>query len=463
MTLRENQIKPVEIGINFFNEKNPKPSIIVAPTAFGKSIVIAKIAESIKDNVLILQPTKELLDQNYNKYIALGGKAQIYSASFGSKKIGSVTYATIGSIKNIGSKFKNLGFTKMIIDEAHLYPRNADSMLGKFLEESCIVHVLGLTATPLKLQSNIDITGNVFSKLVMLTSRSKKGNFFKEIIYVSQIEEMVNLAYWSKLIYLDNEIDNSKLRFNSTKADYTEESLEIVYKSNDIDEKILQTIKDIPERKSIIVFVPSVANAIAISNRLNGSAAIYGNMDKKDRERAIRRFKQGFIRVIFNVNVLSVGFDHPGIDTIICARPTASLAWFYQALGRGTRIEESKKDCLIIDFSGNVKKFGKIENLYYKKENIWKLYGEGEKLLTGCPLHSIGEIFEGKKPEKENNPKDDKVFVGFGKYRDIEVKDTPEHWRKWIMEEFTKNNGWNKWNSHVKKEIENLNKQLVNI
>jgi len=39
MKLRPNQIEPVEKGVAFFNQKKASPSIIVAPTAFGKSIV----------------------------------------------------------------------------------------------------------------------------------------------------------------------------------------------------------------------------------------------------------------------------------------------------------------------------------------------------------------------------------------------------------------------------------------
>lgn len=97
------------------------------------------------------------------------------------KDIAQITYATIGSIKSLGATFKQMGFTKMLIDEAHLYPRESDSMLGKFLEESGITHVLGITATPVKLQTNRDLDGNTFSKLVMLTSRSKKGNFSRTL------------------------------------------------------------------------------------------------------------------------------------------------------------------------------------------------------------------------------------------------------------------------------------------
>lgn len=161
ITLRSNQSEPINKAIAFFNEKKPKPSLIVLPTAWGKSILTAFVAKNCTDKLLVLQPSKELLEQNYKKYLSLCGfvtNAGIYSASFGRKDIAQITYATIGSIKSLGATFKQMGFTKMLIDEAHLYPRESDSMLGKFLEESGITHVLGITATPVKLQTNRDRT-----------------------------------------------------------------------------------------------------------------------------------------------------------------------------------------------------------------------------------------------------------------------------------------------------------------
>ena len=100
MELRPNQIEPVKKGVEFFKSKKPHPSIIVAPTAFGKSIVIAEIAHQLGEKILVIQPSKELLEQNYNKFINLGGNASIYSASMNEKEIGDVTYATIGYITN---------------------------------------------------------------------------------------------------------------------------------------------------------------------------------------------------------------------------------------------------------------------------------------------------------------------------------------------------------------------------
>ena len=83
MELRPNQIEPVEKGVAFFKQKKADPSIIVAPTAFGKSIVIAKIAKEVDERLLVIQPSKELLEQNFNKFINLGGEASIYSTAMG--------------------------------------------------------------------------------------------------------------------------------------------------------------------------------------------------------------------------------------------------------------------------------------------------------------------------------------------------------------------------------------------
>ena len=449
MELRENQIEPTRIGIEFFQQVKSVPSIIVAPTAFGKSIVIAKIAESVKDNLLILQPSKELLSQNYEKYVSLGGRAHVYSASFNSKRIGAVTFATIGSIVKIGRRFKEMEFSKMVIDECHLFPRNSDSMIGRFLKESEIPHVLGLTATPLKLQSNVDQYGNPFSKLVMLTANSKKGKFFKEIISVSQIQDIVKLGFWAKLEYEQYVMDETGLRYNSTKADFTEESLKKVYESNNMPAKIIQKLIDMKDRKSIIVFVPSVADAISLSRQVPGSAAIYSGMPDKERVRAVTGFKNLTIRTIFNVNILSVGFDHPQLDGIIMARPTASLTWLYQALGRGTRIHPLKKDCLIVDFSGNIKRFGRIEHLHFVKEgSLWKLYGEFDNLLSGVPLHEIG-MYK-KNPIPAQATPNGEYTMKFGKHIGQPVSMVPLSYRQWMLGSFD----WNERNKDLKEALE---------
>ena len=450
MELRKNQIEPVRKGVEFFKSKKPHPSIIVAPTAFGKSIVIAKIAHELGEKLLVIQPSKELLEQNYNKFINLGGKASIYSASMNEKEIGEVTYATIGSIVNIAWKFKELGITKVIIDECDRFPREPDGMLRRFLTAAKITHILGLTATPLKLQTNIDEYFQPFSKLVMLTSKSKKGNFFKDIIHVAQIKEMCDMGFWSPLQYESYDFATGDLVYNSTKADFTDDSIRKAYKQNDIAGKIIKRISELPDRKSILIAVPSIDEAKELSTRLPSCEAVFSGMPDAERNRIIDDFKSLKLRIVVQVTILSVGFDHPQLDCIITGRPTASLSWWYQFVGRVTRIHPDKENGLVIDFVGSVPKFGKVEDLYFEKEEpLWKLYGEGQKLLTGIPLHEIGLHKQNQPSPHDVAAQGPVVKMTFGKYKDTEVRKIPIWYRKWMLD----NIKWNPFNKHIQQEL----------
>ena len=458
MKLRENQVEPVAIGVEFFKTPSMKPSIIVAPTAFGKSIVIAAIAKELGEKLLVLQPSKELLEQNYNKFITLGGEASIYSASMGSKELGDVTYATIGSIINIAGKFKEMGVSKIIIDECDRYPRNKSGQLRRFVDGMKATHILGLTATPLKLQTNMGDTGP-YSKLVMLTNRSKHGMFFRNILHVSQIQDIVKLGYWTPLVYQSYDFDTGALVYNSSGAEYTSDSIARSYENQNIGDKIVKKVAELYDRKSILVAVPTIEQATNLAKRIPMAAVVHGGTPTAERNRIIDEFRKQQIRVIVQVNVLTVGFDYPELDCLITGRPTASISWWYQFVGRGTRIHESKKDCIVVDFVGSVERFGKVEELYYKDtgDEEWELFGENKKQITGIPMHEIGIHLEGgiNLAEKINEEGEiEKVYMTFGKYSGKPVSSIPPYYRKWLLDNIT----WGPWNIKIKNEIERLEK-----
>lgn len=115
-TLRSYQEESVKIGVDFFhNKKEKKNGLIILPTGSGKSVVIANIAGQTEGKKIILQPSKEILEQNFQKYTRYGYRAAIYSASAGVKKIDDVTFATIGSIINKRHLFEEV--SSIIIDE----------------------------------------------------------------------------------------------------------------------------------------------------------------------------------------------------------------------------------------------------------------------------------------------------------------------------------------------------------
>lgn len=375
--------------------------------------------------------------------------AGVFSASCGRKEIAPITYATIGSIKVLGAKFKQLGFTKILIDEAHLYPREADSMLGRFLKDSGITHVLGITATPVKLQTNYDKDRNRYSKLVMLTSRSKKGNFYKDIIHVGQVQEMVRLGYWSPLTYTSSAFDDSMLVFNTAKSEYTEDSVLRAYEANGGLEQVVQTLDAHPERRHILAFVPNVEDAIKLSQKYPCSGVIYGEQDKKERANIISRFRSGELRVIFNVRVLSTGFDYTGIDCIVLGISTASIALYYQIIGRGTRIDKDKYDCLIVDLGGNVKRFGRVEDITFEQGKMWRMFGTGGRLLSGIPIHDIGKYTREDTKAVDARASAPIEIMPFGKYKGERIKDLPSNYRHWMIRAFD----WNSRNENLRKSI----------
>jgi DNA repair protein RadD len=434
----------------FFQQKKADPSIIVAPTAFGKSIVIASIAKELGEKLLVIQPNKELLEQNYNKFIGLGGTASIYSAAMREKEIGDVTYATIGSIINVAHKFHTMGINKVIIDECDRFPREPNGMLRRFLTNAKITHILGLTATPLKLQNNLNQFKEPYSKLVMLTSKSKKGNFFKHIIHVAQIQEMTELKFWSPLYYESYDFDTGELVYNSTGAEYSDASIKRAYKNQNIGQKIIKKIQSLYDRKSILVAVPSIEEAKELASKIPSCEAVYSDMPSSERNRIVNEFKSGKIRVVIQVNILSVGFDHPELDCIITGRPTASMSWWYQFVGRITRIHQNKKDGLVIDFVGSVPKFGRVEDLYFKfVDGEWKLFGEDSKLITGIPIDEIGLHIEGKPSPHQIASLGPKILIPFGKWKDKEVREIPKSYREWMLTNFQ----WNPMNQKIKDEI----------
>jgi len=173
--LRQYQKEAVNAAyINIRDKK--KPWIIVLPTGSGKSLVIANIIKFSKGKTLVLQPSKEILEQNYGKFISYdtGLDVWIYSASCWQKDIRDVTFAMIGSIirkKELFSDFQNI-----IVDECHLVAAGW-GMYADLLDYLKWCSIVWLTATPYRLASNS------FGSVLRLLTRSRP-KIFNELINI---------------------------------------------------------------------------------------------------------------------------------------------------------------------------------------------------------------------------------------------------------------------------------------
>src|SRR5690606_35864775 len=229
------QERCIEKGLQVLKDKKGRSELIVAATAAGKSIIIAEIVKRLqKDgNIIVLQPSKELLLQNLEKIESLGIKPAVYSASVGRKEVGRVTYATPLSLKNTSELIdKNIKY--LIIDEADLGTKSK-SVIRKVAKDLKIKCKLGLTASPIYLKSGLE-----GSKLIMMTNDGHP--FFKDTCAVVQPSEMVDLGRWTPLKYIDYGFDSTGLELNSNGSDWSEKSVLKNYIETDGEKRILEVL-----------------------------------------------------------------------------------------------------------------------------------------------------------------------------------------------------------------------------
>lgn len=399
-------------GAEILQSKSTRKTVMVAPVAYGKSICIANTVARLDGPCIILQPNKELLEQNYEKFTSYGYEASVFSHSMNSKELGHVTYATIKSIKTHVEAVKAMKYKYLIIDECHI-ATGTNGEIATFIKALRLKNVLGVTATPVLLH-------NSFEGAQLKTMDRSKKNLFSAIDYVVQVQELVDAGYWADLVY-DVKVNSvPHLEYNGSGTEYSDESMMNAYVESETEVLCVRAIKQLRRegRKSILVFVPSVQAAHDLAKRGTDCAVVHGKTPKAERKRILTAFKNLELNTVINVNVLTTGFDHPQLDAIVMGRPTASIALYYQMLGRGTRIHPLKENTKIIDLSGNVSNFGPIEELNY--EYIMG-YGWGMFANDECLTHN---------PIKARHKRPTKQSLKLAHSRELVAKAKPHHKKK---------------------------------
>lgn len=357
-----------DAAVEFLAHKKDKSGYMVLPTGTGKSFLIAMIVDYIRKEggkVLVLQPSIELLKQNFSKYEMIGEtKATIYSASI-SKEKSDCVYATLGSIKKLGKDFKALGITFVIVDECDSkYPETKGSMFSTFIGSlgRSKIKLLGLTATPYRFKSNLE-QGN---RLVYLNQ--VRYPIFKKLIYLLQIDD-IREEYWSPLVYkIDNVINSKDLVLNSTGVSFTDDSVNKVTQQYHLVKAIREVVKHLQGlgKKRVLIFCPNIATVEQLTKEVANSAGVTSNTKIKDRKQLVEDFKSGKINFMFNHNIFSIGFDYPEMDDIVLGYPIGSFKRYYQVLGRGVRPHEDKPFCTIYDLTGNFERHGYLEQIEHR-------------------------------------------------------------------------------------------------
>jgi DNA repair protein RadD len=254
-------------------------------------------------------------------------------------------------------------------------------MFTTFLQEAGIKKVVGLTATPYRMDTFYRRYGagkySIETVATIKLINRMRQHFWNRVIFNINNAELVEQDYLCSLNYVDmSVIDHSEIPTNKSRSDFDMEGYEKVIENKA--DKIKEAIKyGQSTSKSVLVFCSSVGQAERLQQEWPESEVVTAKSSKKERERIINGFKDGSIQTVFNVGVLTTGFDHPSLDCIILMRPTRSIGLYYQMLGRGVRQAPGKEHCKIIDLTSTVKNMGRIETIKLEKvEGKWELLSE---------------------------------------------------------------------------------------
>ena len=133
---------------------------------------------------------------------------------------------------------------------------------------------------------------------------------------------------------------------------------------------IVETYKKHQEEyQQTIVFAMNIHHAISLSKLFNKAGIPAGyvvsgiqdynghTVTQKDNEKNIQAFKDGNLKVLVNVNILTEGVDIPETKTVFLTRPTTSTILMTQMIGRALRGSRSggTNEAFIVSFIDNWK------------------------------------------------------------------------------------------------------------
>jgi len=303
-----------------YSKKKPEPAVISAPAAAGKSIVIAEVGANTplaKDEIVLVTTSSiqlvEELDYRFKKRGIEPGLWYTYG-----KSLAKVVITTYQSIDQIAEQIKKEGLKikLWISDEAHR------------TETDRIVDTVD-SAKKLNPMNSMGFTATAFR-----TSMVETISLFKKCIYKLGIAEAVK-----QKIIVPWTIDNFRMR----RMDLN--------KFEKINKACLKLI-----RKATgpgIVNAISILDAVSFSNYLNKNGVkadvIHSKMPRSDQKAIKKDLKEGRIKCLVYVSMISEGVNMPYLHWMCLRRPVKARVRFIQEVGRILRAYKGKKVAMFYD------------------------------------------------------------------------------------------------------------------
>lgn len=327
--------------------------LVSAATGCGKTKMFSQIPSLMREDcpgqILVLVHTEELLEQNFKELCEANPDLKV-SVEMAERHADPNADIIVASVPTLGrtqtkrrEKFNWDNISICICDEAHHSTSTTYRNIfeaGGFLTEGTHKLLAGFTATanradgtPLK---------DIYEKIIFdyPMRRGIEEKYLCDVTGV-RVNTQVNLDH----VHTFN--GEFKIQELADTVNTPERNTLIVN----------AWLKEASPRKTI-VFSVNVQHAIDLAAcfRAHGIAAEASWGEDPKRAEKLARHKSGETLVLTNCAILLEGYNDPSIACVVLARPTKSSLLFQQAIGRGTRLFEGKKDCLILDVVDVTKK-----------------------------------------------------------------------------------------------------------
>jgi DNA repair protein RadD len=420
--------------------------LLAMATATGKSVLIAKLICEIAEQypsfrALVLVHVRELLEQNLKHLFRLWPAAPVGINSAGLKRRDWDAPIIFASIQSVWRSPQRLGRRDlMLADECHLIPHAGSGMWRTTIEAlrqfEPAMRVCGLSATPFRLDSGRLDHG--------------ESKIFDDVVFEYDIARGIRDGYLSSLTSKATQATIDVRGVGRRGGEFIAAELEQAADDGAIVAGAADEIVERGrERRSWLIFCCGVSHASHVRDALRergvSAEMIAGTTPDAERDHIIAAFRRGDITALTNVNVLTTGFDVPQVDLLAMLRPTLSTGLYVQMIGRGTRLAENKRDCLVLDFAGNVWRHGPVDRVDISVNGnesggvrvdavaAKRCPDCGELVaLADCDCPSCAHEFPRPRPRAKHASQADVVPILSGAMRWLQVNDVSFHrHQKW--------------------------------
>ncbi len=318
-----------------------KSALLVLPTGCGKTVVFSHIAHhySSRGRIMVMAHREELVRQAADKLQRVTGQGveiemaeqwadmrTMYQTETSPFVVTSVQTQTMGmGGKGRMSRFNPMDFALLVIDEAHHAPAASYRKVIEYYRQNPDLRLVGVTATP-----------DRADKLAM-------GSVFDEVAYEYGVIDAIDDGYLVPIRQRVVDVEGLDYSGLATVAgDFNQGQLAAMMEREELIHRICSPVYELSAGRKTLIFASSVAHAEMAAEVLNrhelGCAEVVsGTTPSETRQRTLRRYKHGEFRFLVNCGVFTEGFDEPGIELVVMARPTKSRSLYAQMIGRGTR------------------------------------------------------------------------------------------------------------------------------